>query len=188
MRDFPQENLRQLLTLVPQDAYLFNVSLLENIRLGRPDATDEEVERAARGALADEFIARLPDGFQTVAGELGARMSGGQRQRIAIARALLKDAPILILDEAVSNLDAASEREVAVAMAQARRGRTSLVIAHRVSTIRAANRVVVLTGGRVAQIGTHEELIARGGAYVELLASQLDATWSPAEIANEEGF
>jgi ATP-binding cassette subfamily C protein CydC len=175
VRAFPQESLRALLTLVPQDVYLFNVSLRDNIRLGRPDATDEEVRQAARAALADEFIAGLPDGYDTVAGELGARLSGGQRQRIAIARALLKDAPILVMDEAVSNLDAASEREVAAAMANARQGRTVLVIAHRLSTIRAADRVVVLEAGRVAEVGTHDELAARGRAYTRLLASQLEA-------------
>lgn len=172
--DFPQEDLLRLLTLVPQDAFLFNISLRENIRLGRPDATDAQVEDAARGALADEFISHLPNGYDTVADELGARMSGGQRQRIAIARALLKDVPILIMDEAVSNLDAASEREVAAAMARAREGRTTLIIAHRLSTIQAADRIVVLHDGRVAEIGTHSELIAAQGPYVNLLASQLD--------------
>ena len=183
MRAFPQEELRRLLTLVPQDVFLFNVSLRENIRLGRPDATDAQVEEAARGALADEFISHLPDGYDTVAGELGARMSGGQRQRIAIARALLKNAPILVMDEAVSNLDAASEREVAAAMARAREGRTTLVIAHRLSTIQAADRIVVLDGGRVAEIGTHRELLAAQGTYVSLLASQLDT--EPAHAAGE---
>jgi ATP-binding cassette, subfamily C, bacterial CydC len=174
VRDFPQEELRRLLTLVPQDVFLFNISLRENIRLGRPDATDAQVEQAARGALADEFISHLPNGYDTVAGELGARLSGGQRQRIAIARALLKDSPILIMDEAVSNLDAASEREVAAAMARARERRTTLVIAHRLSTIQAADRIVVLDDGRVAEIGTHQELLAAHGSYVSLLASQLD--------------
>ena len=173
VRDFPQEALRRLLTLVPQDVYLFNISLRENIRLGRPGASDAEVTAAARAALADEFIAGLPDGYDTIPGELGARLSGGQRQRIAIARAVLKDAPILVMDEAVSNLDAASEQEVAAAMAHARQGRTTLVIAHRLSTIRSADRIVVLEHGRVAQAGSHDELVAHGGAYTRLLAAQL---------------
>ncbi len=164
VRDFPQEHLRRLLILVPQDVYLFNylfnVSLRDNIRLAGPDASDAQVETAARAALADEFIAGPPDGYDTVAGELGARLSGGQRQRIAITRAFLKDAPILVLDEAVFNLDAASEAGVAAAMAAARAGRTTLVIAHRLSTIRAADRVVVLQDGGVAETGTHEQLLA----------------------------
>ncbi|MFD9892474.1 ABC transporter ATP-binding protein [Amycolatopsis sp. NPDC059027] len=174
VRDFPQEDLRRLMTLVPQDTFLFNTSLRDNIRLGRADASDDEVEAAARAAQAHEFITTLPDGYDTVAGELGALMSGGQRQRIAIARALLKDAPILVMDEAVSNLDAASEQAVTQAMDEARHGRTTLVIAHRLSTIRTADRIVVISDGRVAETGTHEELLARNGAYVELLASQLE--------------
>jgi len=178
VRAFPQEALRSLITLVPQDVYLFTISVRENIRLGRPDATDDEVAAAARAALADEFIAGLPDGYETVPGEQGARLSGGQRQRIAIARALLKDAPILIMDEAVSNLDAASEREVAAAMATVRQGRTTLVIAHRLSTVRTADRIVVLHRGRVAEIGTHDELTRRPGAYSRLLATQLGADLS----------
>jgi ABC-type multidrug transport system fused ATPase/permease subunit len=180
VRAFPQEGLRGLMTLVPQDTFLFNTTIRDNIRLGRADASDEEVETAARDARAHEFISSLPDGYDTVAGELGVLMSGGQRQRIAIARALLKDAPILVMDEAVSNLDAASEHAVARAMDEARHGRTTLVIAHRLSTIRTADRIVVISGGRVAEAGTHEELLAAGGAYVELLASQLDGIVDPA--------
>ncbi|MEU2494298.1 ABC transporter ATP-binding protein [Streptomyces sp. NPDC007883] len=174
VRDFPAEDLRRLMTLVPQDTFLFNTSLRENIRLGRADATDAEVEAAARAAQAHQFIAELPHGYDTVAGELGAMMSGGQRQRIAIARALLKDAPILVMDEAVSNLDAASEQAVTEAMNSARQGRTTLVIAHRLSTIRTADRIVVLDRGRVAETGTHAELVAADGRYVSLLAAQLD--------------
>ncbi|GAA4190154.1 ABC transporter ATP-binding protein [Streptosporangium oxazolinicum] len=173
IRDFPQDDLRRLITLVPQDVYLFNISLRDNIRLGRPEATDEEVEAAARAAHAHEFVTGLPDGYDTLPGELGARLSGGQRQRVAIARALLKDAPILIMDEAVSNLDAESEQEVAAAMTEARRDRTTLVIAHRLSTIRTADRVVVLEDGQVAEAGTHTELLATHGAYTRLLATQL---------------
>jgi ABC-type multidrug transport system fused ATPase/permease subunit len=174
VRDFPAEDLRKLMTLVPQDTFLFNTSLRENIRLGRADATDAEVEAAARAAQAHQFIVELPSGYDTVAGELGARMSGGQRQRIAIARALLKDAPILVMDEAVSNLDAASEQAVTAATNSARQGRTTLVIAHRLSTIRTADRIVVLDRGRVAETGTHAELVAADGRYVNLLAAQLD--------------
>jgi ABC-type glutathione transport system ATPase component len=129
---------------------------------------------AARDARAHDFICALPDGYDTVVGERGLKLSGGERQRVAIARALLKDAPILVLDEAVSSLDAASEREATAAMAQARQGRTTLVIAHRLSTIRSADRVVVLDGGRVAEVGPHDELATRDGGYTRLLATQLD--------------
>ncbi len=179
IRDFPQEDLRRLLTLVPQDTFLFNTTLRDNIRLGRAEASDEDVEVAARAAQAHEFITALPDGYDTVAGELGALMSGGQRQRIAIARALLKDAPVLVMDEAVSNLDAASEQALALAMAEARQHRTTLIIAHRLSTIRTADRIVVLSGGRVVETGTHKDLLAAGGAYTRLLASQLDGSTEP---------
>lgn len=136
------------------------------------------MEAAARAAQAHDFISNLPDVYNTVAGELGAMISGGQRQRIAIARALLKDAPILVMDEAVSNLDVVSERDVARAMDQARQGRTTLVIAHRLSTIQAADRIVVLADGKVAESGTHEELRSKNGAYVKLLSSQLDLATS----------
>lgn len=173
IRELPQHTLRELITFVPQDVYLFAVTLRENIRLAHPDATDAQVEAAARAALADEFITGLPDGYDSLVGERGTQLSGGQRQRIALARALLKDAPILVLDEAVSNLDVESEQELAVAMQRASEGRTTLVIAHRLSTIRRADRIVVLERGRVIEQGCHEELAARpAGTYAALIGSQ----------------
>ncbi|MFD9941275.1 thiol reductant ABC exporter subunit CydC [Nonomuraea sp. NPDC059023] len=181
LRTLPQEHIRELVAIVPQDVYLFNRSVGENIRLGRPDAGDDEVAEAARQARADEFIARLPEGFETMCGERGAQLSGGQRQRIAIARALLRDCPILILDEAVSNLDAENEEALQAAVRAVRRGRTTLLIAHRLSTIRTADRIVVLDRGKVAEQGTHEELVAAGGAYVRLLARQVGGVLDGAE-------
>lgn len=173
LRDWSADAVRERVALVPQEVYLFTISIRENIRLGRPEATDADVEAAARQALAHEFIlAELPQGYDTVCGEWGAQLSGGQRQRIAIARALLKDAPVLLMDEAVSNLDAENEHALQAAMAQVTQGRTTLLIAHRLSTIRSADRIVVLEAGRVTQTGTHRELLTTGGAYADLIATQ----------------
>lgn len=168
LRAYRQEDLRRLTTFVPQDVHLFNISLRENIRLARPDASDEEIEHVARVACIHDHIAALPEGYDSIAGELGHQLSGGQRQRIAIARALLKDAPILIFDEAVSSLDAASEMEFNEAMASARRDRTTLIIAHRLSTIRTADRIVVLNGGRIVETGTYAELSLAGTDFSQI--------------------
>jgi len=175
LRDFTVDDLRRQVALVAQDTYLFNTTLWDNLKLGRPDATDDEVREAARRANVDEFAEALPDGYETVVGERGLQLSGGQRQRVAIARALLKDAPILVLDEATSHLDAVNEAEVRRALDRLMAGRTTLVIAHRLSTIRDASRIVVLDAGRVAEEGTHAELLARDGLYSHLIASQLMA-------------
>jgi ATP-binding cassette subfamily B protein len=172
LRKMPLEHLRSLITLVPQDIYLFNTSILENIRLGRPGASREEVEEAARSAYIHDFIAGLPEGYATIAGERGVKMSGGQKQRIAIARALLKDSPVLIMDEALSSLDTENERLLQESIKNLRRGRTTLIVAHRLSTFRDADRLVVLNGGRMVETGTHGELIKKGGYYSEFVSSQ----------------
>ncbi|MDX2151541.1 MAG: ABC transporter transmembrane domain-containing protein [Bryobacteraceae bacterium] len=168
VRAVTSASLRALIGIVPQDTFLFNDTVANNLRYGRRDATDAEVREAARNALAEEFIERLPNGYETVIGERGAKLSGGQRQRIAIARALLKNAPILILDEATSHLDTESEILVQRALANLITGRTVIVIAHRLSTIRRADKIVVLDRGRVTEIGTHDELVSGGGIYQRL--------------------
>jgi len=167
--------LRARIGIVPQDAVIFSSSALENIRYGKPEATDAEVMVAAQAAFAHDFITALPDGYNTFLGERGLRLSGGQRQRIAIARAMLKNPPLLLLDEATSALDAESERMVQAALESAMRDRTTLVIAHRLATVQKADCIVVLDHGKLVEQGTHAELVARGGVYAGLAALQFNA-------------
>jgi ATP-binding cassette subfamily B protein len=168
-----QASLRQAVALVPQDPALFHRTLAENISYGRPDATHEQIVLAARRARAHDFIARLPLGYDTLVGERGVKLSGGERQRVAIARALLADAPILVLDEATSSLDTETERQVQAATETLMAGRTTIVIAHRLSTVRSADRILVFDHGKVVEEGRHGELVDQGGAYARLHALTL---------------
>jgi len=178
LRDVTQTSLRALIALVTQETFLFSDSILYNIAYGLPGAPFEDIVRAARQAHAEEFIAGCPNGYQTLVGERGVRLSGGQRQRIAIARAFLKNPPILILDEATSDLDAESEFMIQQALAELMRGRTVLVIAHRLATVRNADRIVVVHEGRIAEVGSHNELLARDGLYRRLYALQMEGVTS----------
>lgn len=173
IRTLSLHDLRGHIAVVPQDAVIFSANALENIRYGNPNASDEAVIQAAKAAQVDEFIHRLPDGYQTFLGERGTRLSGGQRQRIAIARAILKDAPILLLDEATSALDAESEILVQQGLNAAMQGRTTLMIAHRLSTVQKANRIVVMEHGKIIEIGSPTELREQGGLYARLAELQL---------------
>jgi ATP-binding cassette subfamily B protein len=172
LRALSRADLRRQIALVPQDPVIFATSARDNIRFGRPDATDAAVEAAARAAAAHDFIAALPQGYDTAVGERGMMLSGGQKQRIAIARAILRDAPVLILDEATSALDAESERAVQDAVTRLARGRTTLVVAHRLATVKQADRILVFDGGRIVATGTHDALVAEGGLYARLARLQ----------------
>jgi ATP-binding cassette subfamily B protein len=165
-------DLRQRIGVVPQEAVVFSGTVMENIRYGKPEVTDQEVQAAAEAAFAQEFIAELPQGYDTYLGDRGVRLSGGQRQRIAIARAILKNPPLLLLDEATSALDAHSERMVQAALEKAMQGRTTLVIAHRLATVQRADCIWVLDKGKLVEQGTHTELIAKAGLYASLAALQ----------------
>ena len=172
LRDLCLEDLRGHIALVPQEPVIFSGTVRENIRYGRSGATDDEILAAARAAHVDEFIERLPEGYETLVGERGLRLSGGQRQRLAIARAILKDAPLLLLDEATSSLDAESERAVQLALDVAMHGRTTIVIAHRLATVQRADRIFVLEQGVIVGQGRHGELLEQGGLYARLAALQ----------------
>ena len=172
IRAMTQRSLRAQIGVVFQDAHLFNDTVRANIAYGRPDASQAQIEEAARAAQAHDFIVALPEGYDTIVRERGSRLSGGQRQRIAIARALLKDPPILILDEATSALDSESERLIQLALGRLLTGRTAFVIAHRLSTVRDADRIVVLENGQIGEIGSHDELMSRGGYYSRLVETQ----------------
>ena len=172
LKTLARHDFRQAIALVPQDPVIFATSARENIRFGRPEATDAEVEAAATAAYAHEFLSALPQGYDTYVGERGVMLSGGQKQRIAIARAILRDAPVLLLDEATSALDAQSERAVQMAVDELARSRTTIIVAHRLATVKKADRIIVLEGGQIVAQGTHDALVAEGGLYARLAKLQ----------------
>ena len=176
IRSVTQKSLRNAIGMVPQDTVLFNDTIAYNIRYGRPDASNEEVKKAAEMAQIGDFIAQLPDGYQSMVGERGLKLSGGEKQRVAIARTILKAPPILILDEATSALDTATELEIQYALDVVSRGRTTLVVAHRLSTIIGADEILVLKGGRIIERGKHDELLAKDGLYASMWHKQLEAS------------
>jgi ATP-binding cassette subfamily B protein len=170
-----QRSLRKNIAYVPQETTLFHRSIAENIAYGKPDATINEIKRAAKLANADKFIEDMPEGYETMVGERGVKLSGGQRQRIAIARAILKDAPILVLDEATSALDSESEALIQDALDKLMKGRTSIVVAHRLSTVANLDRIIVLKDGKIVEEGSHAELLKKDGAYKKLWDRQSGA-------------
>lgn len=174
VRDVTLRSLRQQIGFVQQDVFLFTGTIRENILYGNPSATEEEMIAAAKKAQIHDFIMGLKDGYDTYVGERGVKLSGGQKQRISIARVFLKNPPVLILDEATSSLDAATELEIQEALDELAKDRTTLIIAHRLSTIRQADEIVVLTDGKIRERGTHKELVARNGLYAKLYAAQMD--------------
>jgi ATP-binding cassette subfamily B protein len=174
VRDATFESLARTVGVVSQETYLFHASIRENLRFARPDATDDEIEAAARAARIHELIAGLEEGYDTKVGERGYRFSGGEKQRIAIARTILRNPPVLVLDEATSSLDTRTERAVQEELDRLSEGRTTIAIAHRLSTVRDADQIVVLDGGRIVERGTHEELVDLGGRYSSLVARDID--------------
>jgi ABC-type multidrug transport system fused ATPase/permease subunit len=184
VRNVTLTSLRRVIGVIPQDPFLFSATVRENLAFGRPDATEEELVHAAKLAQAHEFIERLPDGYDTMVGERGITLSGGQRQRLAIARALVLDPRVLILDDATASVDAATEARIRLGLREAMRGRTTLIIAHRLSTIALADEIVVLEDGRVAQRGTHDDLLDKSAVYREIWEhGRVDAQVAEQEVA-----